>query len=47
MEVVARVAAWRGPRRANLLLKEAYASLKRDNVTLEKGMTSYFCLIRV
>jgi hypothetical protein len=25
---VARVAAWRGPRRANVLLQEAYAALK-------------------
>jgi hypothetical protein len=34
---VARVAAWRGPRRDNVFLQEAYATLKRDNVTLERG----------
>jgi hypothetical protein len=37
MAVVARVAAWRGPRRSNALLQEANAALKRDNVTLERA----------
>ena len=37
MAVVARVKAWRGPRRANVLLQEANVSLKRDNVTLERA----------
>jgi hypothetical protein len=35
--VVARVAAWRGPRRANVLLQEANVALKRANVTLERA----------
>jgi len=29
------VVAWRGPRRDNVFLQEAYDALKRDNVTLE------------
>jgi hypothetical protein len=31
------VAAGRGPRRANVLLQEAYVALKRANVTLERA----------
>jgi hypothetical protein len=34
---LARVAAWRGPRRANVLLQEANVALKRANVTLERA----------
>jgi hypothetical protein len=37
MAIVARVAAWRSPRRANVLLQEANAALKRANVTLERA----------
>jgi hypothetical protein len=37
MAVVARVAAWRSPRRADVLLQEAYAALKGANVTLERA----------
>jgi hypothetical protein len=32
MAVLAHVAAWRSPRRANILLQEAAFALKRDNV---------------
>ena len=32
-----RVAAWRGPRRANILLQEANVALKRANVTVERA----------
>jgi hypothetical protein len=35
MAVLARVAGWRSPRRANVLLQEAAFSLERANVTLE------------
>jgi hypothetical protein len=31
---LARVACWRRPRRANVLLQEAAFSLERDNITL-------------
>ena len=34
---LARVAAWRSPRRANVFLHEDAFSLKGDNVTLERG----------
>ena len=34
---LARVAAWRSPRRANVLLQEAAIALKGANVTLERG----------
>jgi hypothetical protein len=37
LAVLARVAAWRSPRRANVLLQEAAFSLKGANVTLERG----------
>jgi hypothetical protein len=36
MVVMARVAAWRSPRRDNVLLQEGNDALKRDNVTLER-----------
>jgi hypothetical protein len=32
---LARVAGWRSPRRANVLLQEAAFALERANVTLE------------
>jgi hypothetical protein len=35
--VMARVAAWRSPRRANVLLQEANDALKGANVTLERA----------
>jgi hypothetical protein len=35
--VLARGAAWRIPRRANVLLKKVAFSLKGANVTLESG----------
>jgi hypothetical protein len=35
--VMARVPAWKSPRRANVLLQEANAALKRANVTLERA----------
>jgi hypothetical protein len=34
---LAHVAAWRSPRRANVLLQEAAFALKGANVTLERG----------
>jgi hypothetical protein len=34
---LARVAAWRSPRRANVLLLEAAFALEGDNITLERG----------
>ena len=37
MAVAARVAAWRGPRRVNVMLQEDNVSLKRANVTLERA----------
>jgi hypothetical protein len=37
MAVLARVAAWRSPRRANVLLQEAAFSLEGANITLERG----------
>jgi hypothetical protein len=37
MAVLARVAAWRSPRRANVLLQEVAFALKGANVTLERG----------
>jgi hypothetical protein len=45
--VVACVEAWRGPRRANVLLQEANVALKGANVTLERAQRLCFCLIRV
>jgi hypothetical protein len=37
MAVLARVAAWRSPRRANILLQNVAFSLEGANVTLERG----------
>jgi hypothetical protein len=37
MVVMAHMAAWRSPRRANVLLQEAYVALKRANITLERS----------
>ena len=39
---LARVAGWRSPRRANVLLQDVAFALKRDNVTLEGDDVSLF-----
>jgi hypothetical protein len=44
---LARVAASRGPRRANVLLQEATFSLERANVTLKGHDVFIICLIKV
>jgi hypothetical protein len=36
---VARVAGWRSPGRANILLQDAPSALKRDNVSLGGDFT--------
>jgi hypothetical protein len=47
LAVLARVAGWRSPRRANVLLQEAAFALKGANVTLRGHDVIFFCLIRV
>jgi len=37
LAVLAHVAAWRSPRRANVLLQEAAFALEGVKITLEKG----------